>query len=110
MARLSHLHARLDLPDSDPIVSPNVSRDLYGHDCLADLKTEYYPNSVSNKPGPLHGGDHLPSSVAPIARSKDGLPIGAQIVARPYGDRTTIAVAGLFEALHFGFVPPPGWR
>jgi amidase len=54
-------------------------------------------------------GFHLPSSVAPIARSKDGLPIGVQIVARPYGDRTTIAVAGLIEALHGGFVPPPGW-
>jgi amidase len=54
-------------------------------------------------------GFHLPSSVAPVARSRDGLPIGVQIVARPYGDRTTIAVAGLIEALHGGFVPPPGW-
>jgi amidase len=58
----------------------------------------------------ITGGFHLPSSVAPIAQSKDGLPIGVQIVAQPYGDRTTIAVAGLIEALRGGFVPPPGWE
>jgi amidase len=54
-------------------------------------------------------GFHLPSSVAPVARSREGLPIGVQVVARPYGDRTTVAVAGLIEALLGGFVPPPGW-
>jgi amidase len=47
--------------------------------------------------------------VAPVARSRDGLPNGVQLVARPSSDRTTIAVAGLIEALQGGFVPPPGW-
>jgi Asp-tRNA(Asn)/Glu-tRNA(Gln) amidotransferase A subunit family amidase len=54
-------------------------------------------------------GFHLPSSVAPVARGRDGLPIGVQVVARPYGDRTTIAVAGLIEALQGGFGAPPSW-
>ncbi|HYZ75032.1 MAG TPA: amidase [Chthoniobacterales bacterium] len=54
-------------------------------------------------------GFYLPSTVAPITRSKDGLPIGVQIVARSHGDRTTIAVAALIELLNGGFVPPPGW-
>jgi amidase len=54
-------------------------------------------------------GFHLPSSVAPFARSRDSLPIGVRVVARPYGNRTTIAVAGLVEALQGGFVPPPNW-
>jgi hypothetical protein len=40
-------------------------------------------------------GFYLPSTVAPIVRSRDGLPIGVQIVARPYEDRKTIAVASL---------------
>jgi len=53
-------------------------------------------------------GSHLPSSVA-FARGSNGLPIGVQVVARPYGDRTTIAVAGLIEALQGDFVAPPGW-
>ena len=54
-------------------------------------------------------GFHLPSSVAPVARSREGLPIRVQVVARPFGDRTTIAVAGQIEALKGGFVAPPGW-
>jgi amidase len=55
-------------------------------------------------------GFYLPSTVAPMVRSKDGLPIGVQIVARSHDDRTTIAVASLIEALNGGFVPPPGWE
>jgi amidase len=56
----------------------------------------------------LTGGVHLPATVAPIARSPEGLPIGVQIVGRLYADRTTIAVAGLIETLTGGFVAPPG--
>ena len=56
----------------------------------------------------ITGGFYPPSTVAPIVRSRDDLPIGVQIVARPYEDRKTIAVASL-EALNGGFVPPPGW-
>jgi amidase len=54
-------------------------------------------------------GFYLPSTVAPITRSKNGLPIGVQIVARSHGDRTTIAVAALIELLNGGFASPPGW-
>lgn len=54
-------------------------------------------------------GFYLPSTVAPIARSKANLPIGVQIVGRSHGDRTTIAVAAMIELLNGGFVPPPGW-
>src|SRR5438309_2020387 len=35
----------------------------------------------------------LPATVAPVGLTADGLPVGAQIVAPPFGDRTTIAVA-----------------
>jgi amidase len=58
----------------------------------------------------ISAGFGLPSSVAPIGRSTDGLPIGVQIVGRPFADNTTIGVAGLIEALRGGFVPPPGWE
>jgi amidase len=57
----------------------------------------------------ITSGFYLPSTVAPITLSKDGLPIGVQIVARSHGDRTTIAVAALIEALNGGFTPPLGW-
>ena len=55
-------------------------------------------------------GFHLPASVAPIGLSRDGLPIGVQIVGPYGGDLTTIAVAHLLEQSWRGFVAPPGWE
>jgi amidase len=51
----------------------------------------------------------LPATVAPIGISAAGLPVGVQIVGPLYGDRATIAVAGLIEHSWGGFVAPPGW-
>ncbi|MEJ0046648.1 MAG: amidase family protein [Rhodospirillales bacterium] len=53
---------------------------------------------------------HLPATVAPVAQSKAGLPIGVQIAGRLYGDLTTIAVAGMLEAAFGGFRAPAGWE
>ena len=50
----------------------------------------------------------LPATVAPVERSKAGLPIGVQIVGPYLEDRTTIAFAKLLEREFGGFVPPPG--
>lgn len=52
---------------------------------------------------------HLPATVAPIARSSEGLPIGVQIIGPAYGDRTTIAFAAALEREFGGFTPPPGY-
>ncbi|MEA2776491.1 MAG: amidase [Acetobacteraceae bacterium] len=49
----------------------------------------------------------LPATVAPIARSPDGLPIGVQIVGGYLSDLTTIAFAAHIEQAFGGFVPPP---
>ena len=54
-------------------------------------------------------GYHLPATVAPIGISRDGLPIGVQIVGPIYGDRTTIAVAAMLEQAWRKFMPPDGW-
>jgi amidase len=51
----------------------------------------------------------LPSTVAPIDRSPEGLPVGVQIVGPYLEDRTTIAFAELIEREFGGFVPPPGY-
>lgn len=48
----------------------------------------------------------LPSTVAPIALSKMGLPIGMQIIGPHFEDRTTIEFARLFEREFGGFSPP----
>ncbi|MBN8874683.1 MAG: amidase [Rhodospirillales bacterium] len=70
--------------------------------------TEIPYNDMLFWPG-LTGGYHLPSTVAPLGVSRDGLPIGVQVVGPVYGDRTTIAVAGLLERAWRGFHAPTGW-
>jgi len=55
------------------------------------------------------GGYHLPGTVAPVGKTKDGLPLCVQIAGPLYGDRTTIAAAALIEQVFGGFEPPPGW-
>lgn len=37
----------------------------------------------------------LPSTVAPVAASREGLPVGVQIISAPYADKTTINFAQL---------------
>jgi amidase len=49
----------------------------------------------------------LPATVAPIGVSESGLPMGIQIIADRYQDRTTIAFAQGLSELVGGFVPPP---
>jgi len=49
----------------------------------------------------------LPATVAPIARSESGLPIGVQIIGGYLEYRTTIAFAGMIEREFGGFFPPP---
>jgi amidase len=52
---------------------------------------------------------YLPSTVAPMGLTPQGLPAGVQIIARQYGDFTAIRFAELLEREYGGFVPPPGY-
>ena len=58
----------------------------------------------------LTGVVYLPSTVIPMGRDSQGLPMGVQIVGPYLEDRTTIALARHIEALAGGFVPPPGYE
>jgi len=46
-----------------------------------------------------------PAAVVPAGRSAEGLPIGVQIVARPYGDEVAIGIASVLDEA-FGYRPP----
>jgi amidase len=52
----------------------------------------------------------LPATVVPIGRTEHGLPIGAQIIGPPSGDRTTLAFAAVVERDFGGFVAPAGYE
>jgi len=47
-----------------------------------------------------------PAAVVPVGSSPEGLPIGVQVVARPFQDETALAVAACVDAA-FGYRPPP---
>ena len=46
-----------------------------------------------------------PAAVVPVGSSPEGLPIGVQIVARPFQDETALGIAAVVEAA-FGYHPP----
>jgi amidase len=64
---------------------------------------DYFANvlwpGVATMPG-------LPATAAPIGRSPEGLPIGAQIIGPWLEDRTTLMLARLIEREFGGFSPP----
>lgn len=47
-----------------------------------------------------------PAAVVPVGRSPEGLPIGVQIVARPFHDEIALGVAAVVDAA-FGYHAPP---
>lgn len=55
------------------------------------------------------GGYYLPSTVAPLGLTPQGLPTGVQIITREYGDYTSLKFAELLEQELGGFTPPPGY-
>ena len=56
----------------------------------------------------LVGVVYLPSTVVPVGFTRDGLPVGVQIVGPYLEDRTSLFVAGELESLTGGYTPPPG--
>jgi amidase len=55
------------------------------------------------------GGFYLPSTVAPIGLTPQGLPVGVQIVTAEHDDMTAIRFAALLEREYHSFRPPPAY-
>jgi Asp-tRNA(Asn)/Glu-tRNA(Gln) amidotransferase A subunit family amidase len=49
-----------------------------------------------------------PAATVPVLLTPDGLPIGVQVVGRPFADRQVLAVAAEIERRCGGYQPPPG--
>lgn len=52
---------------------------------------------------------YLPSTVFPTGLSKEGLPIGLQVIGAEFDDQTTMAFAHLLAEEIGGFTAPPGY-
>jgi amidase len=48
----------------------------------------------------------VPAAVVPVGRSPEGLPIGVQLIGRPFEDEVVLKVASLIDH-EFGYIPPP---
>jgi amidase len=49
----------------------------------------------------------LPVACVPVGRSREGLPIGVQIVGRPFEEESVLAAAHIIEGALGGWQPPP---
>ncbi|HSP64425.1 MAG TPA: amidase [Pyrinomonadaceae bacterium] len=52
----------------------------------------------------------LPSATVPVGRSAEGLPIGVQIIGRPFEEQTVLAAAALLESTLGGWQRPPKFQ
>ena len=52
----------------------------------------------------------FPAVVVPMGRSAEGLPIGVQIVGRPWEEEVVLAIAARLEAESGPWQGPPGWE
>ena len=84
--------------DYDVILSPVSSIPAQPHEFKDNLKMHSYTISYN-----LTG---WPVAVVPIGRSSDGLPIGIQIVGKPWREDNVLAVAKFLETKFGGFQPP----
>ena len=98
----------------DAVICPIMPTPAYPHDHSPEqpkrkiiIDGEDYPYSdqlawpgVATLPG-------LPATAVPLGLSRDGLPVGVQIVGPWLEDRTPLKLAELIEREFGGFVPPP---
>ncbi|HET9584690.1 MAG TPA: amidase [Bradyrhizobium sp.] len=98
----------------DVVLCPPHAVVAFPHDHLADMEERRLDIDGTAHPylsqivwGTVATPPGLPATVMPISRSREGLPIGVQIIGPFLEDRTTIAFAGLMEREFGGFSPPP---
>jgi amidase len=102
--------------DIDAIFCPAIPTPAFPHDHspiderLLDVDgtmARYADQIVWATMATLNG---LPATTLPIARSPEGLPLGAQLIGVFLEDRTMITLARMIEReLGCTFMPPPGY-
>lgn len=100
----------------DVLLCPVTSSVAFPHDQVPPRHLRVVPINGRLRPSieqafwaGLAGMAWLPATVAPLAQSPDGLPIGVQIIGPHGGDLGCIRFAELLEAAWRGFRPPPSY-
>ena len=102
--------------DWDVMLCPAAASAAFPHDQQGERHERTIPVNGKRVPttdqlfwAGYSGCFYLPSTVAPIGLTPEGLPSGVQIITRQYGDFTSIRFAELLEREYGGFIPPPGY-
>lgn len=102
--------------DWDVLLCPSAATPAFAHnhegerwERMITVNGRAQPSTTQMFWAGYSGAALLPSTVAPIALSREGLPVGVQIVGPQYGDYRTIAFAQRLEREYCAFEPPPGF-
>jgi amidase len=101
--------------DWDVMICPAAASAAFPHDQEGERHDRTIPVNGLQVPttdqlfwAGYSGGFYLPSTVAPMGLTASGLPAGVQIIARQFGDLTSLRFAELLERDYCAFLPPPG--
>ncbi|MEN5353464.1 amidase family protein [Luteimonas sp. TWI165] len=109
------LRWRAFFDDWDVVICPISATTAFAHDHRPKLERTLDVDGVTTSHYAhffwvgLATAAYLPSTAFPSGLSRDGLPIGLQIIGPEYGDRTTIEVARLIAREIGGFRAPAGF-
>lgn len=102
--------------DYDVLLCPCAHVPAFAHDHSPDMNARTLQVNGQERPytdvlswAGLTLNALLPATAAPVGVSRDGLPIGVQVVADYLEDKTALAVAAMLEQHHRPFCPPPGY-
>tara|TARA_Y100001960_G_scaffold133690_1_gene141877 strand:+ start:12 stop:764 length:753 start_codon:yes stop_codon:yes gene_type:complete len=102
--------------DFDVLLTPIMPTAAFPHDQSGSINKRTYAVNGTTRPyldqlkwAGLVTVAHLPATVAPVGRTRSGLPVGLQIVGPYLEDRTTLDFACHIADVTGGFVPPPGY-
>jgi amidase len=103
--------------DYDVLLCPCAHVPAFPHDHSPDMQARKLTVNGEERPymdvlgwAGLTLNALLPVTATPIGTSRDGLPIGVQVVADYLEDKTALAVAKMLEQHHRAFIPPPGYE
>ena len=92
----------------DAILTPTAPSAAFGFGEKGDDPLEMYLNDVFTVPASLAG---LPGVSVPAGLSKEGLPLGLQLLGRPFDEETMLRAAGVLEeSAAFTAAPTDWWR
>lgn len=90
------------------ILTPTAPSAAFGFGEKGDDPLAMYLNDVFTVPASLAG---LPGISVPAGLSKDGLPLGLQLLGKPFDEETVFRVGGVLEeAAGFTATPTDWWR